>query len=124
MRGSLNVTLEIKQPWGTIATSLGNSHYFHDLTKNRLSLEGELSVRVWKGMSVNFSGGGSRVHDQLSLAKGDASLEEVLLRRRQIETAYNYFFTAGFSFSFGSITSNVVNPRFGSGGGTRISIHM
>ena len=47
--------------------------------------------------------------------KGGASLEEVLLQRRQLETTYNYFFQVGFSYSFGSIFSNVVNPRFGSG---------
>ena len=124
LRHSLDVTLELKQPWGTIAASLEGSHYFHDLSKNHLSLDTELSIRIFKGLNFNVSGGGSRIHDQLSLAKGDASLEEVLLQRRQLATTYNYFFSAGFSLSFGSIFSNVVNPRFGSGSGTSISINM
>ncbi|MCX6563793.1 MAG: hypothetical protein NTU60_09330 [Candidatus Aminicenantes bacterium] len=124
LRESLDVTLELKQPWGTISTSLDGSHYFYDLKKNRLSLNGELSVRIWKGLNFNFSGGGSRIHDQIFLTKGEATLEEVLLQRRQLETTYNYFFSVGLSFSFGSIYSNVVNPRFGSGSGTSISIQM
>lgn len=76
------------------------------------------------GLNIRFSGGGSRIHDKLSLAKGDATLEEVLLQRRQLETTCNYNFSVGLSLSFGSIYSNVVNARFGSGSGTSISIHM
>lgn len=124
LRESLDITLEFKQPWGTISTSLDGSHYFYDLKKNRISLDGEISLRIWKGLNFNFYGGGSRIHDQIFLAKGEASLEEVLLQRRQLETTYNYFFSVGLSFSFGSIYSNVVNPRFGSGSGTSISIQM
>jgi len=124
MKQSLDITLELKQPWGTISTSLDGSHYFYDLKKNHLSLDGEISVRIWKGLNFNFSGGGSRIHDQIYLAKGEASLEEVLLQRRQLETTYNYFFSVGLSLSFGSIYSNVVNPRFGSGSGTSVSISM
>ncbi len=42
--------------------------------------------------------------------------------RRNI--GYSYFFMFGLSYTFGSIYSNVVNPRFGSGSGTSISIQM
>jgi len=57
------------------------------------------------------------IHDQLSLPKGEATLEQVLLRRTMLETNYNYYFSIGLSYTFGSIYSNVVNPRFGGGGG-------
>jgi hypothetical protein len=119
---SLSATLELKQPWGTISTSLQGSHYFHDFKKYRLTLDGELSLRIFKGLNFNISGGGSRIRDQLSLEKGEASWEEVLLQRRQLETGYNYFFSLGLSYTFGSTSSRVVNPRFGSGGGTTINI--
>jgi hypothetical protein len=52
------------------------------------------------------------------------SLEEVLLQRRQLETGYSYFFSVGLSYTFGSIFTNVVNPRFGSQGGAGVSIHI
>jgi hypothetical protein len=39
-----------------------------------------------------------------------------------LETTYNYFAMVGLSYTFGSIYTNVVNPRFGStrSGGIRI----
>ena len=55
------------------------------------------------------------IHDQLSLIKGEATLEQVLLRRTMLETNYSYYFSFGLSYTFGSIYSNVVNPRFGGG---------
>ena len=121
---SLNASLELKQPWGTMSTSLEGSHYFHDLKKYRLTLDVELSLRIFKGLNFNISGGGARIHDQLSLEKGEISWEEVLLQRRQLETGYNYFFSLGLSYTFGSTSSHVVNPRFGSGSGTSISIRF
>ncbi|MBN2199124.1 MAG: hypothetical protein JW747_04670 [Candidatus Aminicenantes bacterium] len=120
---SLSVTLELKEKWGTISTSLEGSNYFHDFSKNRLELAGEVVIRVLKGLSVNLYGGGSRIRDQLSLPKGDATLEDILLRLRQLETSYNYYFSVGLSYTFGSTQSRIVNPRFGSGS-TRISISM
>lgn len=54
----------------------------------------------------------STIHDQLSLPKERATQEEILLRRRELETQYSYFSSIGFRYTFGSIYSNVVNPRF------------
>ncbi len=113
---NLSGTLEVKEKWGTASASLEGSHYFHDLKKNRLVLDGEVSLRLYKGLSFNVYGSASRIHDQLSLAKGGASLEEILLRRKEQATTYQYFIMVGFSYTFGSVYSNVVNPRFGSGG--------
>ena len=114
---SLTATLELVQPWGNISTSLEGFHYFHDLSMYRLELNGEISFRILQGLNFDIQGGGSWIHDQLSLAKGGSSYEEVILRRKEQATTYNYFFMVGLSFSFGSVRSNVVNPRFGSGGG-------
>jgi len=109
----LELSLDLCERWGTISTSLEVSHYFHDFSKNRLELWSELSLRIWKGLSLDFFGGYTRVHDQLSLPKGGASLEEILLRRRELATTYSYYGYIGISYRFGSIYSNVVNPRFG-----------
>lgn len=122
---SLTAALEFKQPWGALSADLTGSHYFHDLSKYRVELSAEVSIRLFKGFNVNFEGSGSRVHDQLNLAKGGATLEEVLLQRKQLATGYSYSFQAGFSYSFGSIFSNIINPRFGSGnGGFSMNISM
>ncbi len=47
-------------------------------------------------------------------------LQHFALRRRQLETSYTYRVSGGFTYRFGSIFNNVVNPRFGGGGGTFI----
>jgi hypothetical protein len=110
---SLTLTLEIREPWGSASTSLEGSHYFHDLSKNRLELRGFLSFRIFKGFSVNLNGRYDRIRDQLSLPIEGASLDEILLQRKELATNYEYSIDIGFSYTFGSVYSNVVNPRFG-----------
>ena len=44
--------------------------------------------------------------------------EEILLMLRELETDYEIYVSVGLNFRFGSLQSNVVNPRFGSGGRT------
>ncbi len=110
---SLSVTLEVKEPWGIASTYVEGSHYFHDLSKNKLELGGHISLRLIKGLSLSVSGSYARIHDQLSLPKGGASLDEILLRRKELETDYGYHISLGFNYTFGSVYSNVVNPRFG-----------
>lgn len=113
---SLSVTLELKEPWGTATASLQGSHYFHDFSKNKIEISGELSVRLFKGFSLNIESSYERIRDQLSLALGEASWEEILLRRKELAKDYEFEISMGFSFTFGSIYSNVVNPRFGDSG--------
>jgi hypothetical protein len=112
-RQSLAVIMEVKEPWGYASTSLEGSHFFHDFSKNRLVLQGYLSLRLVRGLAMSLSGEYSRIHDQLGLRKGDASLDEVLLRRTELATDFDYSLSLGLSFTFGSVYSNVVNPRFG-----------
>jgi hypothetical protein len=61
---------ELKEPWGIASTFIEGSHYFHDLSKNKLKLDGHLSLRLIKGLSISVSGIFARIHDQLSLSKG------------------------------------------------------
>jgi len=110
---SLTMTLEIREPWGNASTSLEGSHYFHDLSKYRIQLWGNLDIRIFKGLSLDIFGRYERIHDQLSLYKGEASLEEVLLARKELATNHDYSVSIGLRYTFGSVYSNVVNPRFG-----------
>jgi hypothetical protein len=120
---SLTCAYEIVRPWGNASVQLEGSHFFHDISKNRLELEGELSFRIWRGLRFEVDASYARIRDQLALPSGGASYEEVLLRQRQLATGYDYSFSVGLNFSFGSTRSNVVNPRFGNGGRS-ISISM
>jgi len=120
---ALSAILEFKQKWGNLSASLTGSHFFHDLSKNRLMFNADLSFRIIKGLNFNIDGSYSIIHDQLSLPRGGATLDEILLRQKELATSFNYSFSVGISYTFGSIYSKVVNPRFGSGGGS-ISISM
>jgi hypothetical protein len=109
----LSANLKFIQPWGSMGIWISGSHYFHDFSKNRLEVGTDLSLKLVKGLSLTVNGNYARIHDQVSLAKGDASQEELLLQRRQLATSYSYYISIGLKYSFGSIYSNVVNPRFG-----------
>ena len=86
--------------------------FFNDLSKYSTSVSGNLSFRVVRGLSLNVNASTSLVRDQLHLAKADLSDEEILLERRQLATDSRYSISFGFSYTFGSIFNNVVNPRF------------
>lgn len=114
---SLQLAFEIQKKWGSVSSNLAWSNYLHDWAKNNLSLYMSLNYRVVKGLQIRLSGMASLVHDQINLPKGGASDEEILLRRKELESSYNYFLSFGISYTFGSIYNNVVNPRFGGSGG-------
>ena len=109
----LSIAYRVIQKWGTIDVDLGYSNYLHDWSKNNIDFGGEISLRIAKGLSLNLYGSYSIIHDQLSLVKGGVSPEEILLQIKQLETQYSYYLSVGFSYTFGSIYNNVVNPRFG-----------
>lgn len=93
------------------------SSYLDDFSQRRLEVGGELRLRVVRGLELEIGGSASLIHDQLSLVKRGATPEEILLRRRALQTDYRYDLRAGFSYTFGSIFNSVVNPRFGTGPG-------
>lgn len=108
---SLAVTLEQTEPWGSVSTTVEGANYLHDFSKYRLSLNPGLSLRLIKGLSLNINGYAARIRDQLSLSKKGLTSEEILLRIKQLKTQYEYYGSVGLTYSFGSLYSNVVNPR-------------
>ena len=109
----LGIAVEFKEKWGSISTSIEGSNYFHDINLKRLEVSTSLNLRLFKGLSFRLFGAASLIHDQINLPKGDVSGEDVLLRRKQLASQYRYWGSVGFSYSFGSIYNNVINPRFG-----------
>jgi hypothetical protein len=109
----LSATLEQRQPWGSLSAQLQWSQYLHDASKHRLEGEGNVNLRLTRGLSLNLNGSASRIRDQLSLPLRDATDEEVLLRIRELQSGYEVDFSVGITYSFGSIFNNIVNPRFG-----------
>ena len=87
--------------------------YLHDLSKNRLEFNGEISWRILRGLSISADANASRIRDQIALRRRGATDEEILLRLRELESGYEYGFSMSLTYSFGSIFSSIVNPRFG-----------
>jgi hypothetical protein len=114
---SILVSLDIKQRWGTAEMSFETSQFLNDLSKNHLTLFGFVDLKLFRGFSFTMDGEIERIHDQVYLAAGEATTEEILVRQRQLLTGYRYDFSFGITYTFGSIFNNVVNPRFGRGPG-------
>lgn len=111
LRQSAEVSLRLNRTWGFVFASLGWANYFHDLSKNSIEFRSFLDIQLVEGLSLRLSLDAERIQDQLSLPAGDLSDEEVLLRRRQRATAYEFGGRIGLSYTFGSIYNNVVNTR-------------
>ena len=108
----LNAEYEVVQPWGGVEIGVNASQYLQDLSFYSLQFNAEFEVRVTRGLSVEIGGFLELIHDQINLPKGSADLEEVLLRRRQLETNYEAGISFGLRYRFGSLLNNVVNTRF------------
>lgn len=123
---SVSLGYATRQPWGSINLAVDGSQYLHETDKYSTTVYGGLSdIRLFKGFSLNLNGNYSVVRDQITLARGNRTQDEVLLRQRELATSYRYYLSLGLSYRFGSIFNNVVNPRFGgSGGGGGIMIFM
>jgi hypothetical protein len=107
----LTAKLATTQPWGTIGIGPDLSQYLHDGGKYRLTLSANAELRLARGFSLRLNSYAAQIHDQLSLPRGDASETAVLLQQRLLATSFQYFGSFGISYTFGSRTNNVVNPR-------------
>jgi hypothetical protein len=103
------------QKWGSMNSSLSWYNYLHDFSKNMLSLNLLLEVRIAKGLSITFHGNSSIINDQLNIARKGSSTQEVLLRLKALSTSYNYYTGFGINYQFGSTFNNIVNARFTDG---------
>ncbi len=114
---TLTASIALRQPWGSVSSSLEGAAYIDDFTKRHLVFFNSLDLRLFKGFSFFSFGQVSLIRDQLYLPRGDLSDQDRLLRQRQLATSYTYFVNLGLSYRFGSIFNNIVNPRFGGSSG-------
>jgi hypothetical protein len=93
------------------------SQYLHDLRRYNISFFARTEFRLSRGLSLDVSASAAKVQDQLFLARGGASDDDVLTRQRALATAYRLSASMGISFTFGSIYNTIVNPRLNELGG-------
>ena len=108
---SLRLDLQVVQTWGEVQAGLNATNYMHDWSKNRVTLRTDLSVRIIRGLSVRMGLRVENVHDQIYLAKGEVSLEDVLLNKIQLPSTFEIGANFGVRVQFGSIYNNIVNNR-------------
>ena len=112
---SLLLGYSATQPWGSVNFSVNASQAFRGFAVTdifRLTGGGHGEFRLFRGFNLTMNGNYSRINDQIYLPKRGATVEDVLLQRRQLATSYEYWGSVGISYRFGSIFQNVVNPRF------------
>lgn len=108
----LSINYKNVQKWGSIEGQIYGTTFLNDFSKNKLGIYLSSSIRVFKGLSLRISGGYTQKRDQITLLKEGSTTEEILLRQKEMASNYNYWLSFGFSYTFGSMYNNVVNPRF------------
>jgi len=108
----LSASYRTRQPWGSVNLYGEHRNYILDGSKRNTSLGANFDVRVFRGLSVRMGANYNWIRDQIYLPKGEQNQADVLLRRRALQTGFEYELFGGLSYTFGSIFNNVVNPRF------------
>jgi len=108
----LRVEVELIQPWGDLDAGLEFFHYFHNFKYNSIEADFDISYRLTQHFSFYVELRAERIHDQIFLPRGEASREDILLRRRRLQTNYSLGTEMGIRFTFGSIYNTIVNERF------------
>ena len=108
---SLRISLRLRQPWGSVFSSLRGKHFLGDFSKNNVELDNSISFRLIKGLSLDIRANFELINDQLAIPKGEATLEEVLLQQKQLASDYDLYLSLGFRYNFGSNFNNIVNTR-------------
>ncbi|MFQ5702943.1 MAG: hypothetical protein ACE5HT_02865 [Gemmatimonadales bacterium] len=107
----LELAAAVTQPWGSVNSSLVGSSFLDDPSLHRIDFFTGLSIRIVRGLDFNLFGSVARIKNQIFLSGADIPDEERLIRRRQLGTEFRYRVNINFSYTFGSIFNNVVNPR-------------
>ncbi len=102
---------ESRQTWGNIDGSLRYTRFLHNTSTYSVNFSGRTNIRLTRGLSLELRGDAAKVNDQLFLARGDASDDEVLTRQRALRTSFRLSGSVGINFTFGSIYNSIVNPR-------------
>lgn len=113
---ALRIASAFQQPWGELDVSMEGSNYLDNFHQHRLEVFSRAEIRVFRGFSLEIMGSAARVKDQLYQPKEDIPDEDILLRRRELGTDYELSLEIGFSYTFGSVFNNIVNPRMSTGG--------
>jgi hypothetical protein len=110
---TLTASIDLRQPWGSASRS-GVPRRFHRTPLAFLQQLGPTAVQRIFVLSVRT---GVTAPRPALPAPRQSQRSGPTTPPRQLATSYTYFVNLGFSYSFGSIFNNIVNPRFGGSSG-------
>ena len=109
---NLSSIVSFTQTWGSINLGVFWRNLMHDWRKNNLSFNGAVTMRLYKGLNMAFWGNYSFVRNQINIRKGEASIDQLLAKNREILSSYDFNAGVGLSYRFGSKFNDAVNPAF------------
>ncbi len=109
---SLRASLGLNQRWGNLEVGYRLRNYLDDFSSWSTGLNISAEVRVTGNFSFFMRVEGNYVKDQIYLASGDFTEQDILSGRVNLPSAYNIDTRFGFNYRFGSNLNNFVNRRF------------
>ncbi|WP_218144154.1 hypothetical protein [Algoriphagus hitonicola] len=109
---SLRASLGLNQQWGNLQVGYRLRNYLDDFSFWTTGLSVSAEVRVTGNFSFYVRAEGNYVKDQIYLASGDFSEQDILSGRVTLPSAYTIDTRFGFNYRFGSNLNNFVNQRF------------
>ncbi len=109
---SLRASLGLNQRWGNLEVGYRLRNYLDDFSSWSTGLNISAEVRVTGNFSFFMRVEGNYVQDQIYLASGDFTEQDILSGRVTLPSAYTIDSRFGFNYRFGSNLNNFVNRRF------------
>lgn len=108
---TLDVSAAFQRPWGDLYASLSGTNYLDNFSQHRINLFTGISLLLTRGVALDVHGSAARVENQIYEPRASLSEADILLQRRELGTSYEFSLNVGFSYTFGSVFNDVVNPR-------------
>ncbi|WP_202615384.1 hypothetical protein [Algoriphagus kandeliae] len=109
---SLRASLGLNQRWGNLEVGYRLRNYLDDFSSWTTGLNVSAEVRVTGNFSIFMRVEGNYVQDQIYLAAGDFTEQDILSGRVTLPSAYTIDSRFGLNYRFGSNLNNFVNRRF------------
>ena len=109
---SLRASLGLNKRWGNLEVGYRLRNYLDDFSSWSTGLNIRADVRVTGNLSFYIRAEGNYVKDQIYLAAGDFTEQDILSGRVTLPSVYIIDTRFGFNYRFGSNLNNFVNRRF------------
>lgn len=106
----ISTIFSITQNWGSVNLGAFWRNLLNDFHKNNLSFSGAISTKIARGLNFAVWGHYSFNRNQINIRKGDASIDQILARNREILSSFDYDLGIGISYRFGSKNNNLIDP--------------